>query len=201
MKALTHPIPVLALAVAVGAAILSNLPLMLLGVLVAVASVGLIAAKASQESRSVNPLVDLPNDSKIRLRPVRINADRIEALVEGNATSQIIEISGKQALETAKSVLAGSAVLTQRRSDLGRLIQSAPPGSNLKEVQTKIEQIDEMLHQAERSLSVLYDQLAAGVANDGVSEIASQKLRDSLASSTALSRSFEEMDQLLSRAT
>src|SRR4051794_23002199 len=140
MKALTHPIPILALAVAVGAAIFSNLPLMLLGILVAVASVGLIAAKTSQRERSADPFVDLPNDSKIRLRPVRINADRIEALIQANASSPIIEISGKQALETAKSVLAGSVGLTQKRLELGRIVQAASADSDLSPVKEKIEQ-------------------------------------------------------------
>ncbi len=195
MKVLTHPVPILALAVAVGAAVLSNLPMMILGLVVAVASVGLLSAREVQADRRERGEDNLSGNAAVLIQPIRMRADRIEALYLSNRDAPPMQIVGAQTVESAKSILAGSVALVNKRQELTKIIRLAAASVEVGELQKRIEEIDANLAEASRALDQLFQGLT-GTLTDS-QEGASNDLRERIAHASAVSKTLNEVDSLI----
>lgn len=120
MKTLLHPIPIGAVLVAVLGAVLSNPAMVVLGLLVAVASVGLLAARGAQATRAADLGEGLSNEGRTRLQPVRRLVGEIDRIVQENAQSATVQIMGAEARAESQRLYDQVAKSLAQRDGLER---------------------------------------------------------------------------------
>lgn len=123
MKTLLHPIPIGALLLAVLGAVLSNPAMVVLGLLVGVASIGLLAARGAQATRAADLGEGLTNEGRTRLQPVRRLVAEIEKIVGANAQSPTVQIMGAEAEAEARRLYDQVAKALAQREALERSLR------------------------------------------------------------------------------
>lgn len=192
MKALTHPIPILALAVAVGAAVMSNLPVMALALVVGIAALGFLTIRSAQSMREDE--LGLADSSRIMVKRIRDHADRVEQFVIDHRDSTAVKIAGAQALEDAKALLKSSVELAQSKDRLARVAKTLT-GTAKTGALKRVAQIDQYLADADDTIAQVYTELASALIQDSTPDAAMESVRDRLTQSAAFARSIREFQQ------
>lgn len=122
MKPFFHPVPIACLVIALLGAVTSNVPMVVLGVIAAIASVGFLAARNAQSQHPAD-LESLSAESRAKLRPVKRLSDDIEGILVANQESPTIQIIGGEAKAESERLVGQVAKSLQSRDEFQRLLR------------------------------------------------------------------------------
>ncbi len=230
MKQVLHPVPIACLLMAIGGAVMANVPFMVLALLCGIASVGFLSARTAQSGRALDPSESLGNEGRALIKPVQRLATDIEEIVKTNQASPSITVIGGEALAESSRLLNQVArSLTTRdeliRSARGRHEAEKELGqarmrlefsqgeertsleaaiaartseiSHYDEIGTHVKRIELGVHQAEAALAEMKARLSLSVSSDKAELDTGDDLRETLGRLKTLSKSYDEVDQIV----
>ena len=119
-RALTSPVTLGFAAAAIVAAIFSQWPIAALALIVAVGNLAILSIKETSAKRSEAEIVDLSNEDRTLISPIRRLRNEIAALVEANKQNVSISVVGAEALGEADHILKQTAKTLALRRQLKR---------------------------------------------------------------------------------
>lgn len=227
MKALLHPVPIACLIIAIVGGVTGNVPMVILGMIAGIASVGLLSARHAQLA---GPTEELSSDSRILLKPVTKLVRDIEELVATNKDSQTLRLLGPDAIKEAKSLeslvtksllardkmvktLRGRAVAEkeigearmrhefakgQEKASLEAAIAARTEElKHYDQIERAVKHIELGVTQSEAVLAEMRARLALSASKEDASPEVESELREALGRIKTLSVTYEEADQLL----
>jgi hypothetical protein len=123
MKPFLHPVPLFALLMAVGGAVLANYAVVAVALIVGIASIGFLSARHVQAERGSDPAESLSQESRGLIRPVQRLQGEIEAIVNGSAESPTLVVIGREAIDEAGRLVRQVARSLQIRDELKRSLR------------------------------------------------------------------------------